>query len=143
MLKLLLYLNFSGWSRFIIEKPFGSDSESANALSKALAALFTEDQIYRIDHYLGKEMVQNLLTLRFGNRLFEPEWTNKNIANVEVIFKEPFGIQGRGSFFDQNGIIRDVMQNHLLQVLTLVAIDKPESYDANKIRDAKVCTKPA
>ena len=131
----------SGWNRFIVEKPFGKDTESSDALSVELSKLFKEDQIYRIDHYLGKEMVQNLLTLRFANRLFEPEWSKANIANVEILFKEPFGTQGRGSYFDEFGIIRDVVQNHLLQVLTLVAMDKPVSDDPEKIRDEKVLVK--
>ena len=83
-------------------------------------------------------MVQNILTLRFANRLFEPEWNKDNVANVEILFKEPFGIEGRGDFFDPIGIIRDVVQNHLLQVLALTAMDKPASSDAEKIRDEKV-----
>ncbi|CAG2182366.1 unnamed protein product, partial [Oppiella nova] len=120
----------TGWTRLVIEKPFGSDSESSKVLSDALIKQgWDESQIYRIDHYLGKEMVQNILALRFGNRQFEPSWNNQHIANVEILFKEPFGTQGRGDYFEQYGIIRDVVQNHLLQVLTLVAIEKPESMD--------------
>eukprot|EP00466_Bigelowiella_natans_P015806 jgi/Bigna1/33972/e_gw1.4.20.1 len=105
-----------GWTRMIIEKPFGHDLESAEVLSKRLASLFTEDYIFRIDHYLGKEMVQNMLVLRFGNVFFEPLWNNKYIDCVYISFKEPFGTEGRGGYFDSSGIIRDVMQNHLLQV---------------------------
>jgi len=127
-----------GWTRIIIEKPFGHDSESSNQLSAHLASLFTEDQIYRIDHYLGKEMVQNLMILRFGNRLFGPTWNRESIASVLITFKEPFGTEGRGGYFDQFGIIRDVMQNHLLQMLCLTAMEKPASTHPNEIRDEKV-----
>jgi len=127
-----------GWTRIIIEKPFGHDSESSNQLSAHLASLFTEDQIYRIDHYLGKEMVQNLMILRFGNRLFGPTWNRDSIASVLITFKEPFGTEGRGGYFDQFGIIRDVMQNHLLQMLCLTAMEKPASTHPNDIRDEKV-----
>ncbi|XP_054158911.1 glucose-6-phosphate 1-dehydrogenase-like [Oppia nitens] len=128
----------TGWTRMVIEKPFGKDSESSDVLSKVLSSLFREDQIYRIDHYLGKEMVQNLLALRFGNRLLEPQWNNRHVANIEVLFKEPFGTQGRGDYFEQYGIIRDVVQNHLLQVLALVTMERPESSDADKIRNEKL-----
>ncbi|KAK0398359.1 hypothetical protein QR680_002557 [Steinernema hermaphroditum] len=112
----------NSWSRVIIEKPFGHDTESSAKLSEHLAGLFKEDQIYRIDHYLGKEMVQNLMVLRFGNSLT----------------LEDFGTQGRAGYFDQSGMIRDVMQNHLMQILTLVAMEKPCSLDAEDIRDEKV-----
>ncbi|EFO23532.1 glucose-6-phosphate dehydrogenase [Loa loa] len=134
------------WTRIIIEKPFGFDSESSAKLSSHLERLFREDQIYRIDHYLGKEMVQNLMILRFGNRIFNPSWNRDNIAAVVISFKENFGTQGRAGYFDTNGIIRDVMQNHLMQILTLVAMEKPASLDAEDIRDEKVkvmkCIKP-
>lgn len=128
----------SGWSRIIVEKPFGRDSESSAELSKHLSELFTEDQIYRIDHYLGKEMVQNLMAIRFGNRLFSKTWDRENIASVYITFKEPFGTYGRGGYFDQFGMIRDVMQNHLLQMLTLVAMERPVSSNPEDIRDEKV-----
>lgn len=127
-----------GWTRIIVEKPFGHDSQSSNQLSAHLASLFSEDQIYRIDHYLGKEMVQNLMILRFGNRLFGPTWNRESIASVLITFKEPFGTEGRGGYFDQFGIIRDVMQNHLLQMLCLTAMEKPASTHPNDIRDEKV-----
>lgn len=127
-----------GWTRIIIEKPFGRDAASSQKLSDHLASLFSEEQIYRIDHYLGKEMVQNLMTLRFGNRLFNPTWNRDNIASVQISFKEPFGTQGRGGYFDEFGIIRDVMQNHLLQILSLVAMEKPTSCHPDHIRDEKV-----
>lgn len=127
-----------GWTRIIIEKPFGKDLQSSQKLSDHLASLFTEQQIYRIDHYLGKEMVQNLMTLRFGNRIFNPTWNRDNIASIQISFKEPFGTQGRGGYFDEFGIIRDIMQNHLLQILTLVAMEKPASCHPDDIRDEKV-----
>lgn len=104
-----------------------------------MASLYTEDQLYRIDHYLGKEMVQNLMTIRFGNQLFNPTWNRANIASVLITFKEPFGTQGRGGYFDEFGIIRDVMQNHLLQILSLVAMEKPATVHPDDIRDEKVC----
>lgn len=103
-----------------------------------MARFFTEDQIYRIDHYLGKEMVQNLLALRFGNRMFSPAWNRENIASVLIQLKEPFGTGGRGGYFDEFGIIRDVIQNHLLQVLSIIAMEKPVSSQADDIRDEKV-----
>lgn len=126
------------WTRVIVEKPFGKDLESSNRLSKHLAALFKEEELYRIDHYLGKEMVQNLMVLRFANRIFSPVWNRDGIASVVISFKEPFGTQGRGGYFDQFGIIRDVMQNHLMQILTLVAMEKPPTTDAEDIRNEKV-----
>lgn len=127
-----------GWNRIIIEKPFGRDDVSSNALSEHLASLFTEEQLYRIDHYLGKEMVQNLMTIRFGNKLFDPTWNRSHIASVLISFKESFGTQGRGGYFDNFGIIRDVMQNHLLQILSLVAMEKPASCHPDDIRNEKV-----
>jgi len=128
----------SGWSRVIVEKPFGKDSDSSAKLSNHLSSLFKEEQLYRIDHYLGKEMVQNLMTLRFGNRIFSPTWNRDNIASVLITFKEPFGTQGRGGYFDEFGIIRDIMQNHLLQILCLTAMEKPPSTSPDDIRDEKV-----
>eukprot|EP01114_Cavostelium_apophysatum_P022865 TRINITY_DN841_c0_g1_i4.p1 TRINITY_DN841_c0_g1~~TRINITY_DN841_c0_g1_i4.p1 ORF type:complete len:550 (-),score=167.59 TRINITY_DN841_c0_g1_i4:90-1739(-) len=128
----------SGWTRLIVEKPFGHDSESSALLSKNLAELFDEEQLYRIDHYLGKEMVQNLMTLRFANLVFEPLWNRNNIANVSITFKEDIGTEGRGGYFDSFGIIRDVMQNHLLQILALTAMEPPVALSAEDIRDEKV-----
>ncbi|CAH0769930.1 unnamed protein product [Bemisia tabaci] len=127
-----------GWTRVIIEKPFGKDAASSEKLSQHLASLFPEEQIYRIDHYLGKEMVQNLITLRFGNRIFSPAWCREFIASVQITFKEPFGTQGRGGYFDEFGIIRDIMQNHLLQILSLVAMEKPATIHPDDIRNEKV-----
>lgn len=126
------------YTRLIIEKPFGRDLETSRDLANHLQALFNEDQLYRIDHYLGKEMVQNLMVMRFGNRLFSPTWNSEHIASVMISFKEPFGTQGRGGYFDTNGIIRDVMQNHLIQIMSLVAMEKPASLNAEDIRNEKV-----
>ncbi|XP_034028241.1 glucose-6-phosphate 1-dehydrogenase-like isoform X2 [Thalassophryne amazonica] len=131
-------MNPKGWNRMIVEKPFGHDLQSSQELSAHLSSLFTEDQIYRIDHYLGKEMVQNLMVLRFGNRIFGPIWNRNSVACVVLTFKEPFGTQGRGGYFDEFGIIRDVMQNHLLQMLCLVAMEKPASTSPDDVRDEKV-----
>ncbi|XP_077487501.1 glucose-6-phosphate 1-dehydrogenase Zw isoform X6 [Amblyomma americanum] len=127
-----------GWTRVVIEKPFGKDSDTSAELSNHLASLFDESQIYRIDHYLGKEMVQNLMAIRFANQIFGPTWNRNSIASVVISFKEPFGTQGRGGYFDSFGIIRDVMQNHLLQILSLVAMEKPVSTNAEDIRNEKV-----
>ena len=127
-----------GWIKLVIEKPFGHDLSSSDKLSTHLSALFSEDQIYRIDHYLGKEMVQNVMTLRFANRIMAPTWNRDHIASVSITMKEPFGTYGRGGYFDDFGIIRDVMQNHLLQILCLVAMEKPISTSSEHIRDEKV-----
>ena len=127
-----------GWTRIVVEKPFGKDTASSNALSRDLGAMFPEKYLYRIDHYLGKEMVQSLLVLRFANQFFEPLWNHHYISCVYISFKEPFGTEGRGGYFDKYGIIRDVIQNHLLQVLSLVAMEPPIGSSGNAIRDKKV-----
>lgn len=126
------------FTRVIVEKPFGKDLKSSNELSAHLSKLFLEEEIYRIDHYLGKEMVQNLIVLRFANQIFKRIWNRDSIECVMITFKEPFGTQGRGGYFDEFGIIRDVMQNHLLQILSLVAMDTPVSKNAEEIRNEKV-----
>lgn len=128
----------TGFNRVIVEKPFGRDSESSAELGRALAALYNEDQLYRIDHYLGKEMVQNLMVLRFANKVFEPLWNSYHISTVTITFKEDFGTQGRGGYFDNFGMIRDVMQNHLLQILSLIAMEPPVTLSAEDVRDEKV-----
>lgn len=128
----------NGITRVIVEKPFGHDLESARELQKNLSPIFTEEEIYRIDHYLGKELVKNLLVLRFGNQILNSSWNRDHIQAIQVSFKEPFGTEGRGGYFDNIGIIRDVMQNHLLQVLTLLTCDRPLSFDPEAIRDEKV-----
>jgi len=131
-----------GWTRLIVEKPFGHDSESFAQLSRDMGALYTEEYLYRIDHYLGKEMVQNLVILRFANAMFEPLWNRNYIKSVQITFKENFGCQGRGGYFDGAGIIRDVLQNHLMQVLSLVAMEPPVAvtgpHSAQYVRDEKV-----
>lgn len=128
----------TGWNRVVVEKPFGRDTESALALESDIGMVFTEEQVYRIDHYLGKEMVQNLLALRFANTIYEPLWNSFYIACVVITFKEDFGTQGRGGYFDKFGIIRDVMQNHLTQILALVAMEPPVTLHAEDVRDEKV-----
>lgn len=130
--------DLGGWTRIVVEKPFGKDLESAEQLSTQIGELFEEPQIYRIDHYLGKELVQNLLVLRFANRFFLPLWNRDNIDNVQIVFREDFGTDGRGGYFDEYGIIRDIIQNHLLQVFCLVAMEKPVSLKPEYIRDEKV-----
>ncbi|WCJ37389.1 glucose-6-phosphate dehydrogenase 1 [Euphorbia peplus] len=128
----------NGWTRVIVEKPFGRDSKSSGELTKHLTQYLKEDQIFRIDHYLGKELVENLSVLRFSNLVFEPLWSRNYIRNVQLIFSEDFGTEGRGGYFDNYGIIRDIMQNHLLQILALFAMETPVSLDAEDIRNEKV-----
>uniref|UniRef100_A0A1D1YA71 Glucose-6-phosphate 1-dehydrogenase n=1 Tax=Anthurium amnicola TaxID=1678845 RepID=A0A1D1YA71_9ARAE len=130
--------DLGGWTRIVVEKPFGKDLSSAEGLSAQFGELFDESQLYRIDHYLGKELVQNLLVLRFANRFFLPLWNRDNIDNIQIVFREDFGTEGRGGYFDEYGIIRDIIQNHLLQVLCLVAMEKPVSLKPEHIRDEKV-----
>ncbi|KAK3755019.1 hypothetical protein QZH41_011068, partial [Actinostola sp. cb2023] len=130
--------NHKGWNRVVVEKPFGKDSDSSAQLSNHLASLFQEKSLFRIDHYLGKEMVQNIMVLRFGNRIFGPVWNRDSIKSIIVGFKEPVGTYGRGGYFDEFGIIRDVMQNHLLQVLCLIAMEKPATIHSEDLRNEKV-----
>ena len=125
------------WSRAVIEKPFGEDRASSDELVRNMGLIFAERETYRIDHYLGKELVQNLLVLRFANGIFEPIWNREHIAEVAISFKENFGVGDRGGYFDQYGIIRDVMQNHLLQMLALVAMEPPARLSPTLIRDEK------
>lgn len=124
--------------RLIVEKPFGHDLKSSTELSAALRPLFSEKEVFRIDHYLGKEMVKNLLILRFANIFFNAVWNRTYIKSVQIVFKETLGVEGRGGYFDEFGIIRDVMQNHLLQMLAIVAMDRPASLSAADIRNEKV-----
>ena len=127
-----------GWDRVVIEKPFGRDRASSDALSAVLKGCFREEQIYRIDHYLGKEVIQNLLVLRFANTVFEPVWNRDHIRHVHLCWSEDIPLAGRAGYFDTTGIIRDVMQNHLTQMLALVAMECPWGLDARHIRDEKV-----
>lgn len=135
------------WSRVVVEKPFGRDRRSSDELVHEMQRVFVEEMTYRIDHYLGKEVVQNLLVLRFANLVFEPIWNREFIESVTITWKEPVGVGQRGGYFDQFGIIRDVMQNHLLQILALLAMERPARFDAQAVRDAKVrllrCIRPA
>ncbi|HEX6606476.1 MAG TPA: glucose-6-phosphate dehydrogenase [Chloroflexia bacterium] len=127
-----------GWSRLVVEKPFGRDLRSARELNRQLHAVFSERQIYRIDHYLGKETVQNLLVFRFGNIIFEPIWNHRYIDNVQITVAENIGIEGRASYYDNAGAIRDMVQNHMMQTLCLVAMEPPVAFDADAVRDEKV-----
>lgn len=127
-----------GWSRVVIEKPFGSDRATSDELTNSMAQVFTEEQTFRIDHYLGKEVIQNLLVLRFANLVFEPLWSRSYIANVCISWTENLSLTGRAGYFDSYGIIRDVMQNHLLQILALIAMEQPISLHSRDVRDEKV-----
>lgn len=126
------------WSRVIIEKPFGHDSDSAGELQHSIAQHLHEQQIYRIDHYLGKETVQNILVFRFANAIFESLWNYKHIDHIQITVAEDIGIGSRGHFFEEEGLLRDVVQNHMMQLLTLVAMEPPVSLNADAIRDEKV-----
>ena len=123
------------WSRVIIEKPFGHDLESAIALDAALKQYITEEQTYRIDHYLGKETVQNILMLRFANAIFEPLWNRKYIERVEITVAEELGVEKRAGYYDGAGALRDMVQNHMIQVLSLIAMEPPASFNADDYRD--------
>ena len=127
----------TGWTRLIVEKPFGRDLESMLALNRKVLEVFEEDQVYRIDHYLGKETVQNIMVLRFANGIFEPFWNQQYVDHVQITAAESIGIGSRGAYYDQSGAVRDMIQNHLLQVLSLIAMEPPVSLDSNAIRDEK------
>ncbi len=126
------------WSRLVVEKPFGRDRDSSDRLACELARVFSEEQTYRIDHYLGKEAVQNLMALRFANQVFEPVWNRNFIERVHIDWREDIGIEGRSGYYDRYGILRDVVQNHLLQVLALIAMDRPDGPGARLARQAKL-----
>lgn len=124
--------------RIVIEKPFGSDLASAEELNGVVDSAFLESQVYRIDHYLGKETVQNILALRFGNALFEPVWNRRYIDHIQITVAEEVGVEKRGKFYEQAGALRDMVQNHLIQLLSMVAMEPPVSFDADEIRNKKV-----
>jgi glucose-6-phosphate 1-dehydrogenase len=126
------------WRRVIVEKPFGHDLDSARALSAELAAVFREDQIYRIDHYLGKETVQNIMVFRFANGLFEPIWNRTYVDHVQLMVAETVGVEDRGNYYETAGVLRDMIQNHMFQLLALVAMEPPISFAADAVRDEKV-----
>jgi len=125
-------------SRIVVEKPFGHDLASAQALNATLAAHFAEKQIYRIDHYLGKETVQNLMAVRFGNVLFEPLWNAQYVDHIQITVAETVGVGGRGEYYDRSGAMRDMMQNHLMQLLCLIAMEPPAKFDPDAVRDEKL-----
>ncbi|WP_271947306.1 glucose-6-phosphate dehydrogenase [Ruegeria faecimaris] len=125
-------------TRIVVEKPFGHDLESARALNATLAAHFRESQIYRIDHYLGKETVQNLMAVRFGNMLFEPLWNSQYVDHIQITVAESVGINGREEYYERAGAMRDMMQNHLMQLLCLIAMEPPAKFDPDAVRDEKL-----
>ena len=127
-----------GWSRIVIEKPFGIDLDSARELNALLRRSFAESQIYRIDHFLGKDTVQNILVFRFGNTLFEPVWNRNYIDYVEITAAEALGLEGRASFYEETGALRDMIANHLLQILAITAMEPPAAFDADSVREEKV-----
>jgi glucose-6-phosphate 1-dehydrogenase len=127
----------AGWTRIVIEKPFGYDLESARALNKQIAGVFREEQVYRIDHYLGKETVQNILVFRFANGIFEPLWNRNHVSHVQVTVAETVGVEGRGAYYEDAGALRDMIQNHMLQLLCLIAMEPPVTFDAEPVRDEK------
>ena len=126
------------WTRIIVEKPFGHDLESARTLNKTLASVFDESQIYRIDHYLGKETVQNLLVFRFANSIFEPLWNRQYIDHIQITNAETIGVEGRGGYYEKAGALRDMIQNHVFQVTSLIAMEPPVSLSANGVRNEKI-----
>src|SRR5579864_9575735 len=126
------------WTRVVVEKPFGRDLKSAQALNRALLRVFREGQIYRIDHYLGKETVQNILVFRFANGIFEPLWNQHYIDHVQITVAESGGVDGRAGYYETAGVVRDIVQNHMMQLLTLATMEAPVAVDADQVRDEKV-----
>ena len=130
--------NRKGWTRIIVEKPFGHDLASAKELNRQVAKVFREEQVYRIDHYLGKETVQNILVFSFANGIFEPIWNRRYVDHVQITVAENIGLEGRAGYYEESGAIRDMVQNHVLQLLTLVAMEPPVAFDADEVRNEKV-----
>ncbi|WFD08523.1 hypothetical protein MVES1_003899 [Malassezia vespertilionis] len=128
----------NGTNRIVVEKPFGKDLDSCKEMIAAMKEIWTEQETFRIDHYLGKEMIKNIINFRFSNPTISESMSNKTVDNVQITFKEPFGTEGRGGYFDEFGIIRDIEQNHLCQVFCLMAMEEPKHFTAEAIRDAKV-----
>nr|WP_291633488.1 glucose-6-phosphate dehydrogenase [Clostridium sp.] len=128
----------TGWQRIMIEKPFGSSLETARILNHNILKLINEENIFRIDHYLGKEMIQNILAIRFGNSLFEPLWNANYIDNIQITSYELLGVESRGTYYESAGILKDMLQNHILQMLTLITMEPPVDFEAESIRDEKV-----
>ncbi|TFE19522.1 glucose-6-phosphate dehydrogenase [Cohnella luojiensis] len=131
-------LESKGWHRLVIEKPFGYDYPSAERLNEEIRQVFREEAVFRIDHYLGKEMVQNIEVIRLSNAFFEPLWNNNHIANVQITLAETVGVEERGAYYNKSGALRDMVQNHMLQMLTMIAMEPPSRLDAEDIRDEKV-----
>jgi glucose-6-phosphate 1-dehydrogenase len=130
--------NGEGWTRVVIEKPFGHDLQTARDLNKVVHNVFDETQVYRIDHYLGKETVQNILHFRLANAIWEPVWNRQYIDHVQITVAEDLGVETRGGYYEEAGVVRDMLENHMLQLLTLTAMESPVSFDADAVRDEKV-----
>ncbi len=128
----------AGWRRLVIEKPFGRDLDSARALNRELASVVDESQVYRIDHYLGKETVQNLMVFRFANGMFEPVWNRRYVDHVQITVAEELGLEGRGAYYDKAGVLRDMIESHIFQLLTLVAMEPPSTLSPEAVRNEKV-----
>jgi glucose-6-phosphate 1-dehydrogenase len=127
-----------GWKRLIVEKPFGNDLQTARELNRVIHSVFAEQQVYRIDHYLGKETVQNVMVFRFSNGIFEPIWNRRYVDHVQITVAEDIGIERRGKYYERAGALRDIFQNHLLQLLSIAAMEPPPNFDADTVRDEKV-----
>ncbi|MGX7030369.1 glucose-6-phosphate dehydrogenase [Vagococcus zengguangii] len=128
----------NGFNRLVIEKPFGTSYETAAELNEQIRAVFSEDQIFRIDHYLGKEMIQNISAVRFGNNIFESLWNNRYIDNIQVTLAEDLGVEERGGYYDKSGALKDMIQNHILQVVALLAMEAPNNFTEKEIREEKI-----
>src|SRR5687767_5476483 len=127
----------TGWRRIIVEKPFGTDLNSARALNKEILGYWSEEQIYRVDHYLGKETVQNLLAFRFSNGMYEPLWNKDHIDHIQFNVSEMVDVEGRGDYYDKSGVLRDMMQNHMFQMLAYLCMEPPASFEPDPIRNEK------